>query len=299
MDVAKFRGMIQPKAPSVAGVLTVLSTSRPAPGYVRLRLQDTPDRDFTSDHLPAETLKLVIPVVPRSSALDLPVGPGADVVAAMGALGGVMRPYTLRDVDRDAATFEIDVLIHGRGPASAWAEVAELGWTIWAFGKRYGYSIESNAPGLVLLGDHTAIPAIAEILAHMPAGLAVRAVVSAASNAQAHSLTESNGLLQANDVEWLRTNQSSLAEWLRKLAPVVGTRVWAAGEWSAIREIRAVSRIELGLPRPDVELAAYWRAGCDWQTLQDEQIEAAAALAAQPGFEGNQYSFESYEPTVD
>ena len=81
------------------------------------------------------------------------------------------------DTIRWRKTLEIEFVIHEAGPATRWAEQARPGQTLRIGGPRGSFIIPTNFDWHLLIGDDTALPAIARRLAELPAG--TRAVVLA------------------------------------------------------------------------------------------------------------------------
>src|SRR5262245_53982449 len=105
--------------------------------------------------------------------LFFPEGPaGADGEPPMAG-----RDYTPRRYDPVAKTLEIEFVIHDAGPATRWAERAQVGDVLRIGGPRGSFIIPTNFDWHLLMGDDTAVPAIARRLAELPTG--TRAVVVA------------------------------------------------------------------------------------------------------------------------
>ena len=105
--------------------------------------------------------------------LFFPDGPaGAD-----GEPPTASRDYTPRRYDPAANTLDIEFVLHDAGPATRWAEQARAGSRSQIGGPRGSFIIPTNFDWHLLIGDDTALPAIARRLAELPAG--TRAVVLA------------------------------------------------------------------------------------------------------------------------
>ena len=76
-----------------------------------------------------------------------------------------MRDYTPRHFDAVAQTLEIDFALHDAGPATQWAEQATPGQQIGVGGPRGSMVIPMAFDDYLLVGDDTALPAIARRLA--------------------------------------------------------------------------------------------------------------------------------------
>lgn len=87
----------------------------------------------------------------------------------------VGRDYTPRAFDRDARTLTIEFALHGDGPAANWAAQAAPGQHVTVGGPRGSLIIPADYDWHLLVGDDTALPAIARRLEALPAG--ARAIV--------------------------------------------------------------------------------------------------------------------------
>jgi NADPH-dependent ferric siderophore reductase len=85
------------------------------------------------------------------------------------------RDYTPRRYDAAASTLDIDFVIHDAGPATRWAMQAQPGQPLQIGGPRGSFVIPTEFDWHLLIGDDTALPAIARRLAELPPG--TRAVV--------------------------------------------------------------------------------------------------------------------------
>ncbi len=182
--------------------------------------------------------------------------------AAPGASSG--RAYTIRAFDRAAGTLDLDFVLHGDdGPASAWAVRAAPGDRIELAGPRAGYAIGAAAC-YTLIGDATALPAIAAIAAALPPGTPARALIEVADIHEEQALAG----LAPERISWLHAGaglpgtggriEAALAE----MAFDAGEqRVWLAGEAAMVRAVTRYLTAVRGLPRGAIEAAGYWKAG--------------------------------------
>jgi NADPH-dependent ferric siderophore reductase len=93
------------------------------------------------------------------------------------------RSYTARRYDAAAGTLVIDFALHNAGPATLWAEQAQPGQSLTIGGPRGSLVIPASYDWHLLVGDDTALPAIARQLEELPEGSQVVAVVEADSPA--------------------------------------------------------------------------------------------------------------------
>ena len=85
----------------------------------------------------------------------------------------VSRDYTPRRFDAAAKTLEIEFVLHDAGPATRWAEQARVGQQLDIGGPRGSFVIPTTFDWHLLIGDDTALPAIARRVAELPAGTRV------------------------------------------------------------------------------------------------------------------------------
>lgn len=97
------------------------------------------------------------------------------------------RDYTPRAFDNAARTMTIDFAthegLHEAGPATSWAMNAKPGDMLQIGGPRGSTIISPSFDWWLLIGDETALPAIARRLEELPAGTKVKAILSVVSAA--------------------------------------------------------------------------------------------------------------------
>lgn len=175
-----------------------------------------------------------------------------------------VRLYTLRRVDAQAGEVDIDFVIHGAdvSPGARFAAEAMPGDIVGMTGP--GGGDIPKADWVLLLGDETALPAIARILENLPGEThaVVRIEVADASEQQE---LESRASL---DLCWLHRDGTASANLLpAALAgidwPGDGRSVfaWAGCEFEDFLAIRRHLRRERGLTRENHLAVAYWRRG--------------------------------------
>lgn len=99
---------------------------------------------------------------------------------------GEGRAYTIRSIDHDAATLDLEFVLHGdhndSGPASAWASQAEVGELVSISSPRDGgFQLPPAASKIALMGDATALPAMQAIAEALPAHVTVSMYAEVAS----------------------------------------------------------------------------------------------------------------------
>jgi NADPH-dependent ferric siderophore reductase len=92
---------------------------------------------------------------------DLSYLPGQDVMLTVPTAAGptFRRRYTIRSFDPDVPAIDIDMVLHGDGPAAAWAASAQPGSRIEGIGPRGKVTVDPDAAWHLFAGDDSALPA--------------------------------------------------------------------------------------------------------------------------------------------
>lgn len=247
--------------------LTVAAVHMLTPHLRRLTLAGESLADLHSDGFD-DHVKLLLPP-PGCDALVLPPpGPdGRPDFAAAGLALPVARDYTPRRVDRVARTLQIDFTLHGDGPAARWAALAGVGDTVHVAGPRGSMVVPTELRWQWLIGDESALPAIARRLEELPGAVEVTVVLeTACADAPLPPLALGPGrrLLRvgrpaAGDAAALA---APLVQAVRALPSPAGRgHAFAAAESHTVRAVREVLVGQHGLTKSQVRAAAYWRHG--------------------------------------
>lgn len=219
--------------------LTVSDVSRLTPHMIRITL--TGDlADFVSlgadDHI-----KLMIP--------------GADGTTEM-------RDYTPLLHDPAAGRLTVDFAVHDAGPATRWALAARPGDTLEIGGPRGSAVIAPVFDWYLLVGDETALPAIARRVAELPAGVEVITLAAVIDAAEEQTLPTAARLR----AQWVHRPMAAAADPAPLLAALAGLDlppgrgfVWIAGEAGVARALRRHMIEDRGHPREWLKAAGYWQ----------------------------------------
>lgn len=198
----------------------------------------------------------------------------------------VTRTYTVRAWDAEHREMTLDFVIHGdEGLAGPWAKRVRPGETLRFFGPGGAYTPDVTADWHLLVGDESALPAIARALEALPPGTPAHAFVEVAGPEEEQKID--------SDVEvvWLHRGDrpvgEALLEAVRALEfPEGRPHAFVHGEASFVKELRRVLRVEAQLPREDLSISGYWRLGHNedgWQASKPEwnaRIEAEQETVA-------------------
>jgi NADPH-dependent ferric siderophore reductase len=208
-------------------------------------------------------VRAVTPLAPRMLRITLDGEELADFVSASfhdhekdffpAAEGAepARRDYTPRRFDTAARELDIDFVLHSAGPATEWAASAKVGDTLEIGGPRGSFVIPHGFDTHVLVGDASALPAIARRLEELTGHARVIALIEAVPI----SLAQGPGL----DVRWI---DDDLLAAVRALPQPAGeTYWWAAGESAVMRDLHKHLVQERGVDKKRIRASSYWRRG--------------------------------------
>ncbi|ANJ58059.1 NADPH-dependent ferric siderophore reductase [Pseudomonas silesiensis] len=169
-----------------------------------------------------------------------------------------MRDYTPRRYDLDTLELDIDFVLHGDGPAATWAEQARPGQFLHIGGPRGSMIVPDMFDSYLLIGDETALPAIARRLEGLAANRRALVIVEVENGAEQQKLESP---AQVNVIWVLREGgRNNLLTTVKELqVPSGNLYAWVATESKVSRQIRRVLLDEHGLDEPFVKAVGYWR----------------------------------------
>ena len=155
---------------------------------------------------------------------------------------------------------DIDVYLHGDGPAAMWARDAVAGDAIRVGGPRGSHLLPTGATRVVLGGDESSLPAFARWIEMVPQEVEIFGFVELDNPSDAAYLDPEH--IHKARVVWLDKSDVALERAIRALGPITDTTyVWVAGEATTLIPIRRYLRRELGLPPAQVTIDGYWKRG--------------------------------------
>jgi len=175
--------------------------------------------------------------------------------------GGVkpaMRDYTPRRIDLEGGELDIDFVLHGDGPASTWAEQAAPGQHLYIGGPRSSTIVPDIFDSYLLIGDETAIPAIARRLEELPANRTALVVIEIEDGKEQQALPSAAHV----DIIWVQrhsSNNALLAAVTNLTIPTGELFAWVATEAALSRKVRKVLLNEHKLSEGQIKAVGYWR----------------------------------------
>jgi NADPH-dependent ferric siderophore reductase len=164
------------------------------------------------------------------------------------------RYYTVRSWEGGELT--IDVVIHDAGLVTEWAARDCVGDTVTISEAKGSFALPDDAAWLILVGDLTAMPAMARIVESVELPTQVWAEVPDELG---------DYLAPGANVDWLEQpadGGSRLASVVEQIVwPEGDGYFWMAGESAQMRAIRKHLMRERRLPSTAYDVMGYWRAG--------------------------------------
>ena len=252
--------------------LVVIKKGYVTPNMLRVTLGGDGMKDFPEDQASAY-VKLIFPIE----------GDEKDRV--------LRRTYTVRHdrITDQGREIDIDFVMHGDGsdandhggPASNWAVNCAPGDVITIGGPGPKKLVDPTADWFLIAGDMTALPAVSVNLEILPKHARGYAVIEVQSEADMQDLKKPDNIT----IEWVinphpgKVN-TALSDVVKKLPWGDGrASVWAACEFTSMKELRSYFREERGLGRDDFYISSYWKLGMNediHKVIKSEDAKSAA-----------------------
>ncbi|MFI8103083.1 siderophore-interacting protein [Streptomyces sp. NPDC086023] len=245
----------------MVGTATVVHTERLSPHMVRLVLGGPELAGFEAGEFTDHYVKLLFPAdgVTHAEPWDM-----EQIRATLPREQWPrQRAYTVRNWDPVHRELTIDFVVHGdTGLAGPWALRAQPGERVHFLGPGGGYAPDPVADWHLLVGDESALPAIAAAMERMPAGAVVRAFVEVEGKADELKVTTPDGVQPV----WLHRAGRPVGEALLEAVtslefPLGSVHAFVHGEAGFVKALRRHLRLERGVPRERLSISGYWRLG--------------------------------------
>jgi NADPH-dependent ferric siderophore reductase len=243
----------------------VTRTERISPNFIRVT--------FAGDGLDAFPLhgfdhwfRLFLPHEDGAASFDLPNR--MDTLGYLrylrmpGATRPHMRNYTVRELRPRVGEMDVDFVVHGDdGVATRWVQRVEPGARVALLDQGRGHDIPDGTEAHLLVGDETALPAVAGILRDLPRDARGAAWVELANPADAQETGAPDGVA----VHWVTRPPGSrpgatVLDAVRA-APLPTGRIAAylAGEQALPAALRRWLVGEHRVPKTAIAFQGYWR----------------------------------------
>lgn len=190
----------------------------------------------------------------------------------------VMRNYTVRAYRAATAgagaEIDVDFVLHGSaadgtaGPASRWAETCRPGEHVLIIDEGLTFNPQRGTDRVLLVGDETALPAIASICASLPADAVGTAIIEVPAEEDALAFPHPSGI----EIAWIVRPHGvdpgalALERVGRTTLPDAPLHAYAAGEQSLAAGVRKHLVGERGVDKNAVSFCGYWRMGASAPT---------------------------------
>ena len=199
--------------------------------------------------------------------------------------GDVTRTYTIRWLDHEAGEMALDFVIHGdEGLAGPWAARAQAGDQITFMGPGGAWGPRADAQVHLLVGDDSALPAVAAALEALPRDARAEVFLEVPDAASRQELAETS----ATTVHWIHRDEHGMG-YGEALTYAVQSATLPDGDIEAfvhgnadmIKPLRHHLFNELGVPREKVSISGYWRTGMNEDGWQSSKREFVAQMEAE------------------
>jgi NADPH-dependent ferric siderophore reductase len=239
-------------------LLQVRRSARITPRMVRVTLTGDALAGFGGDG-PDRRIKMFFPV-PGQDRPAVPRASTGGPVWPAGEPRPTIRTYTVRRYDDAAGELDVDFVLHeGHGPAAAWARDVRPGSWVGVSEPGGRYVPDPDADFHLVMGDESALPAVATVLAALPPG------VPAVAYLEVEDAEEEQPLPGGAEVHWVRRDARPagvpLTAAVRAATLLDGRgQAWLSGESACVRDLRRHLLDDRGLDRRAVYATGYWRA---------------------------------------
>jgi NADPH-dependent ferric siderophore reductase len=235
-------------------LLQVRRSERVTPRMIRVTLGGDELTGFPGDG-PDRRIKMFFPV-PGQERPAVPRAASGGPVWPAGEARPAIRTYTVRRFDAGSGELDVDFVLHGDGPAAAWAADARPGAWVGVSEPGGRYEPDPTADFHVVIGDETALPAVATVLDALPAGVPSRTFLEVADAAEEQELPGTVTWVHRGD----REAGVPLAEAVRAAEfPPGRGQAWLSGESACVKDLRKHLLDDRGLDRRAVYATGYWR----------------------------------------
>jgi NADPH-dependent ferric siderophore reductase len=192
--------------------------------------------------------------------------PGQDLMLRLPLADGelVSRRYTIRRADLESGQADLNVVMHGDGPAARWARGARRGELLpEVVGPRGKITLDLGAEWHLFLGDETYIPGTLAMLDALPPKASAQAILEVSTAADEQPFEAAPGVR----LQWLRRADDPPGGADRLLREI---RAWQAPSGRGHVYIAAEVRVALtlrdelvgrGLSRDQISAKGYWSRG--------------------------------------
>ncbi|WP_062212129.1 siderophore-interacting protein [Streptomyces sp. NBRC 109706] len=187
-----------------------------------------------------------------------------------------MRTYTIRAVNAEAGTVDIDFVVHDGGVAASWALGAAEGDVVGLTSPTGLYEAPAEARWQILVADAAGLPAAARIAETTRPDLPTRLILEVIDPTHRQDISSRAELT----VEWVYGGNGHAPSRLDRIVSDLELSdepgyLWFAGETGVMRNVRKNLRRERKLPNGTYTTVGYWTHRAEelrqrWEGLDEE-----------------------------
>jgi NADPH-dependent ferric siderophore reductase len=276
---------LKPAAPHILS-LRVRRTARFSPNFMRVTLTGDDLKKFSPMGWD-QWFRLFLPQDPTTEP-RLPTATGARWWPQVLRMPAHERPhvrnYTVSGFREDDRELDVDFVMHGSEPAehseddhsnaasvaADWAASAESGWPVGLLDQGIGWNPPAAHNRVLIVGDETALPAVAGIARDLPADAEGTIVVEIPDADDRRDLGQPDGV----DVHWIVRDGDASRPGQRALATAISVATasgapdsitdpdalcaYVSGEQALATGLRR-ALVSRGVPKSHITICGYWR----------------------------------------
>ncbi|MEK2690826.1 siderophore-interacting protein [Bdellovibrio sp. GT3] len=176
----------------------------------------------------------------------------------------IMRDYTPRRYNAEAKELEIDFVLHGKGPGSQWAQLAEVGSKFTMGGPRGSKIVPYEFDWYLMIGDETSLPSFARRLEEIPSN--AKAVVFIQVKNESEKIQLQHGPDVAIHWVFRNGNDATSVEMLKEAVlkepfPSGDYFSWIGTEKGCAMELKSLLLDVKGAEESWIKATGYWKNG--------------------------------------
>lgn len=208
---------------------------------------------------PASSVRLLLPPS-GGDHIEMPRWTGNQFELSNGERAPI-RTFTPRAFDAERLELTLDVVLHDHGAATDWARRAEVDAEAAISGPGRSETLDPSAQSFLLVGDESAIPAIAQLLESIDRDRTIDVHVELSDPSARFELPHhSKSTITWHDAVLGAAPGSSFAATVEELDQLPDF-VWVAGEAAAVQRLRTHLFDQRGRTRQNVTARGYWKLG--------------------------------------
>ncbi len=246
------------REPSPYRRATVVSIDALTPFMTRIALGGDELEGFEIE-APASSVRLLLPDA-ESNELVMVTWTGNQFELPDGSRPPI-RTFTPRHFDAQRNELTLDIVLHDHGAATDWARRATPGDEVAISGPGRSEELNPDARSHLLVGDESALPAIAQLLEWIPTDRTIEAHIETRGPDARIELPEHPGAkIVWHDAADGAEPGDAMVGALVDTADLADD-IWVAGEAAAVQRLRKHLFDDRGRDRSNVTARGYWKKG--------------------------------------